>query len=315
VHTYAELYWRHALVGVGEATFSIFAPAMLSDYYPEEQRNRVLSIFYLSIPVGAALGYLLAGQLGSAFGWRTPFYVAALPGMMIALGVLLWVREPVRGAADRLKSSFERSTVWGIFRNPAFWSSSLGMAAMTFSIGGISVWMPTFLLRYNGMSLQRANLVLGAVTIVDGIAGTLAGGWMGQRWLRRNYRALYLLSGWSAALAVPGALVAFFGPRSWTVPALLIAEFFLFLNTGPLNAALVNSVSAAVRSTAIALNLFLIHALGDAPSPRLIGAVSDRTSLRLGLGLTLASMLVSAAILFSGSRFAPRLNSEGVVLQ
>jgi hypothetical protein len=165
------------------------------------------------------------------------------------------------------------------------------------------------------MSLQRANLVLGAVTIVDGIAGTLAGGWMGQRWLRRNHRALYLLSGWSAALAVPGALVAFFAPRSWTVPALLVAEFFLFLNTGPLNAALVNSVSAAVRSTAIALNLFLIHALGDAPSPRLIGAVSDRASLRVGLGLTLASMLVSAAILFFGSRFAPRLEGEAVALQ
>jgi MFS family permease len=315
VHTYTELYWRHALVGVGEATFSIFAPAMLADYYPEEQRNRVLSIFYLSIPVGAALGYLLAGQLGSAFGWRTPFYVAALPGMLIALCVLLFVREPVRGAADRLKASFERSTVWGIFRNPAFWASSLGMAAMTFSIGGISVWMPTFLTRYNGMSLQRANLVLGAVTIVDGIAGTLAGGWMGQRWLRRNHRALYLLSGWSAALAVPGALVAFFAPRSWTVPALLVAEFFLFLNTGPLNAALVNSVSAAVRSTAIALNLFLIHALGDAPSPRLIGAVSDRASLRVGLALTLASMLVSAAILFFGSRFAPRLEGEAVALR
>lgn len=311
VHTYEQLYWRHALVGVGEATFSIFAPAMLADFYPEDQRNRILSIFYISIPVGAALGYLLAGELGSAYGWRMPFYVSALPGVVIALFLLVLVREPVRGAADRLKSSIERSTIAGLFRNPAFWSSSLGMAAMTFSLGGISVWMPTFLFRYNGMSLQKANLVLGAVTIVDGIAGTIAGGWVGQRWLRHNHKALYLISGWSAVLAVPGALLAFFGPTWCTVPAMFLAEFFLFVNTGPLNTALVNSVNAAVRSSAIALNLFLIHALGDAPSPRLIGALSDRTSLRLGMGLTLAAMLVSGAILFAGGRFAPRLNVEG----
>lgn len=307
VHTYQELYWRHALVGVGEATFSIFAPAMLADFYPEEQRNRILSIFYISIPVGAALGYLLAGELGSSYGWRTPFYVCALPGVAIALLLLVLVREPVRGAADRLQATLERSTIAGLFRNPAFWTSSLGMAAWTFSIGGISVWMPTFLFRYNGMSLQRSNLVLGAITVIDGIAGTVAGGWLGQRWLRRNHKALYLISAWSAVLAVPGALLAFFGPGWCTVPAMFVAEFFLFVSTGPLNTALVNSVNAAVRSSAIALNLFLIHAFGDAPSPRLIGALSDRTSLRLGLALTLAAMLVSGAILFAGARFAPLL--------
>jgi hypothetical protein len=99
-------------------------------------------------------------------------------------------------------------------------------------------------------------------------------------------------------------VMVFFGPRWLLVPSILLAEFFLFLNTGPLNTAIVNSVSAMVRSFAIALNLFLIHALGDYPSPRLIGAISDRHGLRLGLGLTLVTLVLSASILFLGARFA-----------
>lgn len=310
VHNYGQLYFRHAVVGIGEATFSVFAPAMIADMYPERVRNKVLSVFYLSIPVGAALGYLIAGQLGSTYGWRMPFLVSAGPGLVIAILILFFVREPVRGSADLLKATPSRATILGIFRNPSYWTATLGMAMLVFTMGGISVWLPTFLSRMEGFSLARANQIVGGVTVIDGILGTVVGGWIAQRWLKTNHRALYLVSAWSALLTLPAAVMIFFGPRSLLVPAILLAEFFLFLNTGPLNAAIVNSVSAAVRSFAIALNLFLIHALGDAPSPRLIGAVSDRHGLRLGLGLTLITLLISAAILFFGARFAPPLPEE-----
>src|SRR6202050_3835227 len=103
VHSYHTLLIRHAAVGIGEATFSIFAPALLADFYPEEDRNRVLSIFYVTIPVGGALGYLTGGVLGERYGWRMPFYVAAAPGVLIALAFWLFVREPQRGAADTLQ--------------------------------------------------------------------------------------------------------------------------------------------------------------------------------------------------------------------
>ena len=307
VHTYGQLYFRHAIVGIGEATFSVFAPAMIADMYPEQARNKALSIFYLSIPVGAALGYLIAGQLGSTYGWRTPFLVSAAPGVVIALLILFFVREPRRGAADRLQATPVRATIAGLFRNPGYWSATLGMAMMVFTMGGISVWLPTFLSRLEGYSLLQANQTLGAVTVVDGILGTVVGGWLAQRWLRHDHRALYFISALSALLTLPAAVVVFFGPRTMVVPAILLAEFFLFLNTGPLNAAIVNSVSAAIRSSAIALNLFLIHALGDASSPRLIGAISDRHGLRVGLGTTLVALVLSAAILFFGAQFAPTL--------
>jgi hypothetical protein len=133
------------------------------------------------------------------------------------------------------------------------------------------------------------------------------GGWIAQRWLRTDYRALYLLSFWSVALTLPFGALLFFGPRAWAIPSLFAAEFFLFLNTGPLNAAIINSVSAPVRATAVSLNLLFIHLFGDTFSPTIIGAISDRSNLRIGLGVTLITLVVSCVILRTGARFAPPL--------
>jgi MFS family permease len=307
VYDYNTLYFRHAIVGIGEASFCIFAPSLLSDYYPEAVRNRVLSIFYLAIPVGSALGYLTGGVVGTHYGWRAPFFAAAIPGVIIAVLLAFLIEEPQRGSADRLASSADRSTFLGLFRNRAYLSSTLGMAMLVFSMGGMSVWMPTFFYRYGGYSLAKSNLLLGGITVVDGILGTWIGGWLAQRWLKHDHRALYLLSAWSGLLTIPFGALAFFGPTWLLLPSVFLAEFCLFLNTGPLNAAIVNSVSAPVRATAIAVNLFLIHALGDASSPRIIGAISDHSNLRLGMGVTLAAMVLSGVILFLGSHYAPKL--------
>ncbi len=312
VHSYWTLYVRHALVGVGEATFGIFAPAVLADFYPERDRNKVLSVFYLAIPVGAALGYVAGGQMGSLWGWRAPFFLCAIPGLAAA-ALYGWLgREPERGSSDQLMPTMDRATVAGILRNPAFLTGTFGLAALTFAMGGISAWVPTFLHRVAGLSVAKAGTLVGAITVVDGIAGTLVGGWLGQIWLRTNDRALYLVSFWSVALTLPCGIMVFFGPVKWVVPSLFVAEFFLFLNTGPLNAAIVNSVAAPVRATAVSINLFCIHFFGDTFSPQIIGAVSDRSSLRLGLGVTLISLVVSCVILWSGARFAPALEEERV---
>ena len=121
---------------------------------------------------------------------------------------------------------------------------------------------------------------------------------------------------WSVALTLPFGVLLFFGPAAWAVPSLFAAEFFLFLNTGPLNAAIVNSVSAPVRATAVSINLFCIHCFGDTFSPQIIGAISDHAkklgldsakSLSIGLGSTLIMLVVSCVILWKGARHAPPL--------
>jgi predicted MFS family arabinose efflux permease len=309
VHSYFALNLRHAALGFAEASFSIYAPALLADYFEPDQRNRILTIFYTAIPVGAAAGYALGGALGGSYGWRVPFSVSAAPGILVALLILLLLKEPKRGATDAHVSGERKpatETIFGLVANPQYLYATFGMAMVVFSLGGISAWVPSFLQRVGGYSSSSAGLIVGAVTVFGGLGGTAVGGWLAQKWLKTNKRALYLISAWSALLTVPPAVACFFGPRWAMVPGLAAALFFIFLGNGPLNAAIVNSVSGAIRATAIAFELFLIHALGDAPSPRLIGLVSDHSTLSTGLGVTLVTMVVAAGLLFIGARTVPQ---------
>jgi MFS family permease len=310
VHSYDSLNIRHAALGIGEASFGIFAPALLSDFYPPEQRNRVLTIFNVAIPVGAALGYLVGGLVGEHHGWRMAFVVSAVPGAIIALLILFFMKEPVRGASQHEKAKLQKGTVLELVRNKAYLASILGYAAVTFSLGGISWWMPSFLQRVDGRTQSNAAFLMGAITVVTGLLGTIVGGVVAQRWSKKTPKALYLVPAISAALAVPPALVCFFGPHSLTIPALAAAIFLIFLGTGPVNAATMNAVRPEVRATAMAGQLLVIHALGDAISPTIIGTVSDRSTLNLGLGSTLITLLIASVIFFIGSRYAPSLDDE-----
>ena len=305
-HTYGELLVRHTLVGVGEATFVTIAPTFVVDLFSEDKRARILGVFYLAIPVGSAAGYLLGGYLAPIYGWRFPFYIAAAPGFVLALAVLL-LKEPERGQFDTLKATPERRTILGLLHNRAFLTATLGMAAMTFSLGGIQVWMPQFLFSERHYSLERANLMFGLIVVVDGIVASLAGGWLGDYLLRRTKSAYYLVSAISMALGVPFMIVALFSSGRLMVPAIGVAAFFLLLNTSPLNAAVINSVDAHIRATAISVNIFVIHILGDVPSPTMMGWVADHRSLQAAFILPVIAMAVSSAILLSGMKYAPAI--------
>ncbi len=305
-HTYGELLVRHTLVGVGEATFVTIAPTFVVDLFSEDKRARILGVFYLAIPVGSAAGYLLGGYLAPIYGWRFPFYIAAAPGFVLALAVLL-LKEPERGQFDTLKATPERRSILGLLHNRAFLAATMGMAAMTFSLGGIQVWMPQFLFSERHYSLERANLMFGLIVVVDGIVASLAGGWLGDYLLRRTKSAYYLVSAISMALGVPFMIVALFSSGRLMVPAIGVAAFFLLLNTSPLNAAVINSVDAHIRATAISVNIFVIHILGDVPSPTMMGWVADHRSLQAAFILPVIAMAVSSAILLSGMKYAPAI--------
>ena len=184
------------------------------------------------------------------------------------------------------------------------------MAAMTFSLGGIQVWIPQFLYSERGYSLENANLMFGLIIVVDGILASLAGGWLGDYLLPRMKGSYYLVSAASMALGVPAMIVALFVRGRVMIPAIAVAAFFLLLNTAPLNAAVINSVDAHIRATALAVNIFIIHILGDVPSPTLMGYVADKRSLQAAFVLPVIAMAVSSAILFYGMRFAPAVSVD-----
>jgi predicted MFS family arabinose efflux permease len=309
-HSYDALLLRHTLVGVGEASFVTISPTVVADLFPESKRGRVLGFFYLAIPVGFALGYPIGGYFGTHFGWRAPFLLAGFPGFVLGALVLL-LPDPPRGQFDSLKETPERGSAIGLTRNPAFLTATLGMAMMTFAQGGLLVWMPTFLSRMRGYSLLQANNLFGVIIAIDGTVASLAGGWLGDRLLRRTRSAYYLVSAASMGLGIPVMAVALFNHGTAMVPAIALSGFLLLLNTAPLNAAVINSVGAHIRATAIAVNLFVIHFLGDAFSPWLIGKVSDQSSLESGFVSTVVATALSAAILFYGMKFAPAVKVDG----
>jgi predicted MFS family arabinose efflux permease len=309
--SYRPLLAARTAVGVGEASFGTVSPGLLADFFPRERRGRVISLFYLAIPVGSALGYLLGGLIGARWGWHAAFLMVGLPGLLLVPPLLL-LREPPRGGGD---AAFAPATTgepaskrYGeLVRNRSFVVNTLAMAAMTFAIGGLAQWVPSFLNRVHGLDVARANILFGGITVLAGIIGTVSGGWLGDRYQQRSPRGYLLVSGAGFLLGAPLAAAAILAPSTPLCLALIFcAETFLFLNTGPLNTVIVNVVGPGARSMAFAVNIFCIHALGDAVSPTIIGWLSDRWGLRAGLLLTPLMILLAALFCLLCGRYIER---------
>lgn len=296
---YAQLFLARALVGIGESCYGAASPSFVAEFYPPQRRGRVLALFSMAIPVGSALGYIAGGAVGQALGWRNAFYLVGLPGL--ALAWLAWrLPEPPARAATVAPAPVRGYLA--LFKVRSFLHVTLAGAAMTFALGGFAVWMPSFFHRQYGLSLGQAGTLFGGVTVLSGIAGSLAGGWLADWALKRTSRAYLLVSGAGLLLGMPLAAAAIAAPGVVSATAaLFLAEFFLFLNMGPLNAVIVSVIEAGSRSMAFAANIFVIHALGDAVSPALIGMASDRWGLKTALlaaclFLGLASAFCAAAM-------------------
>lgn len=299
---YWQLLGARAAVGIGEAAYGTIAPALLADAFPERLRGRVFAIFYMAIPVGSAFGYLIGGAVIKTHTWRDAFFVAGLPGLLLAV-IALFMRDPPRGANDPHSDDTTPApkgwvgTYGPFFSNAPYVRTVLGYAAYTFAIGGIAVWMPSFMERVRGFPSGTASIQLGYVLVATGFAGTIIGGWITD-WLRRRTKQANLwLSGVATLAAAPLALAALQATDHHTFWILISAtEFLIFLSTGPINVAIVSEVPPTARAAAMALSILAIHTLGDVPAPPLIGFLSDRSSLAQAVLLIPVAVLVSGAI-------------------
>jgi MFS family permease len=312
---YRTLLGARATVGVGEASFGTVSPGLITDLFPKERRGRVLAWFYVAIPVGSALGYLLGGVLGQRYGWHAAFLLVGVPGLLLAVPIAL-LRTPPRGGDDAKPWASQGKASAGyaaLFKNRSFICNTLATAAMTFAIGGLAQWMPSFLYRAHSIDVAKANTMFGATTVLAGILGTMAGGWFGDFWQKRNGKGYLLISGWGLLIGAPFAVRAILAPGlNSCMIAIFIAEFFLFLNTGPLNTVIVNVTNPAVRAMAFAVNIFFIHALGDAVSPSILGWLSDQWGLRYALLITPGAMALAGLFCFICGRFVERDMAQAV---
>lgn len=303
---YRTLLAARATVGVGEASFGTVSPGLIADFFPKERRGEILSWFYVAIPVGSALGYLLGGVLGQKFGWHAAFLLVGAPGLLLAIPIAL-LRTPPRGGDDAASAPQKGKVAGGyrdLFRNRSFVCNTLAMASMTFAIGGLAQWIPSFLYRFHSLDVAKGNTLFGATTVLAGILGTLAGGWLGDRWQKKSGTGYLQVSGWGFLIGTPFAAWAILAPGLTScMSAIFVAEFFLFLNTGPLNTVIINVTPPAVRAMAFAVNIFFIHALGDAFSPSILGWLSDQWGLRSALLITPLAMALAGLLCFVCGRF------------
>lgn len=300
--TFVLLIIARAATGVGEAGYGTIAPSFISDLFTPARRSRMLAIFYTAMPLGAAAGFILGGYVGDKHGWQTAFFVGGAPGIVLGL-MCFFIAEPKRGgmeAAPVEKVPFTAG-LKALLTNGRFWVVTAGLTLMTFSIGGLSNWMPKFLEDERGFSGTDAGLALGATTVVGGLLGTLAGGFLGDRVEKKLPGGGVLMSGVGLTLAAPMMLVAVHAEsRHLLLASLLLAQFFIFLNNGPLNAAIVNVVSPGFRAFAFSIATMTLHLLGDAASPAIIGWISDTSKAAGGPGLATAIQLNALPVLTGG---------------
>jgi MFS transporter, Spinster family, sphingosine-1-phosphate transporter len=303
-----------AFVGIGEAAYATISPALLSDFYPPKKRNRILTIFYVAIPVGSALGFVLGGIFGDAFGWRAAFLICGLPGLALA-AIVLMIRDPGRGRFDTdaavVPLPWARA-LGPLLQNRAYVLAVAGYAAVTFASGALADWFPTFLQRQHAMSVKASGMYVGTSAALGGLLGTALGGMCGdvlKRWTRHPYLAL---SGWSMVLTTVFAFLALrLSNTTAAIIMLFVAQFFLWFYNGPINALIANCVPSALRVRAFALSILSIHLFGDAVSPSIVATASDHIGLQHAIQMVPLALGAGALIWLFAWRSLPNQTSSG----
>lgn len=305
--TFGGLLLTRCLVGIGEAAYGPIAPTMIADMFPVKNRGRMLSWFYMAIPVGSALGFVLGGLVAAYLGWRWAFYLVVPPGIVLGLWCL-FMREPKKGQFDKAEAK-HRMTLkdyTGLAKNRSYVLNTLGMAAMTFAIGGLAFWMPSYIHEFRGVAnLAQVNLIFGAILVVSGLTATLSGGILADKLSKKYPGAYFLVSGCAMLIGFPFWIASLYVPFPYAWGCIFMACFCLFFNTGPTNTILANVTHPAIRASAYALNILVIHSLGDVISPLVIGAVTDAFDKNMNIAFLGVSglVLVGGILWLWGARY------------
>ncbi|HVF68134.1 MAG TPA: MFS transporter [Pyrinomonadaceae bacterium] len=334
-----------ACVGVGESAYSTITPSLIADYFPPHRRATALGVFQAAIPMGFALGFVIGGVLAHFFGWRVAFMIVGVPGLLTA--VLVWrLREPRRGATEgppsrregvatdegaRDESALEEiveapaevsralaeegsdestlRTVARILSTRDWLISTVAYTALTAALGAFATWATVVLVRDKGMSQTSAAITLGVVTLLAGATGTFGGGWIADRFAAKRHNAYFLVCAVGTLLGVvPTFLVLAADSPYVFLPSTFLAVSLLFVSNAPFHAILLESVPVGARAMAVALNIVIIHAFGDAISRALVGVLSDSlkeghfaalSALASALGIESATQHLTTALLIA----------------
>jgi len=272
-------------VGFGEAGGSPPSYSLVSDYFPADKRGTGLAIYSLGVPLGSMIGAFAGGKIAVAYGWRTAFFAVGAPGIVLAVLLLLLVREPKRGGLDAFAEGETThppappllSAIAGFFANRTLTLTALSSGLSAFVGYAGLVWNPQFLENVKHMSESDVATYYAVVLGVTGIIGTFGAGWLVDRLSHRDRRWFAWVPAIAFALSIPFWLGLLWAP-TWQLAILFLAGPTLLNNMylSPALTVVQNAVPPAQRTITGAILLFVLNLIGLGAGPVYVGWVADR---------------------------------------
>ena len=306
VQNYTQLLLARLGVGLGEAGGSPPSHSMLSDYFPEEKRGTAISIYTTGIYFGIFFGYFAGGWIAETFGWRNAFFIVGIPGIVLAFLLLILVREPKRTLAattNQNKASF-KDTMAVLAKRPSFWWIALGCSTASFVGYGNGNFFPSLLIRNYGLSVTEVGVVLGIIGGTTGMLGTFLGGYLADRWGKKDKRWYVRIALYGILLSLPLSYITLLGTEPlYVIMAYAPGHILGTLYLGPCIAICHTLVPAGMRASASAIRLFVITMIGLGLGPLFVGVLSDTYSTYFGTENLRYAMVTALTIGTSGVFF------------
>jgi len=287
------------LMGAGEASCLPPSNAMISDLFPKARRPLALAIFGTANSIAFIALFPIAGWIAQAYGWRTMFVAAGIPGLILAAIFYLTVREPSRGAQEDKRGAIAaadfRQTLRFLAGSRTYLLILAGVTLMGANIFAAGTWTPTFLNRVHHMGIAEVAASIGPVRGLVGAIGILAGGIVIDRLAPQRAQWRIRLPALACMLAGPSEALFLLGDPRWLwMLGFGLTSFFTLLHQGPIYAATMDVARVRMRALAISIVLFCAALLGQVVGPLAVGALNDALHATLGDDAIRYSLLIIA---------------------
>lgn len=302
---FTQIFLLRLGVGVGEASCAPAATSLISDLFPEDKRARAMSIFMLGLPVGIALSFAVSGWVSQAYGWRTAFFVAGFPGLLLAAAAL-FIREPLRSDAPTVASttSFSWEPFRRVFSSQTMFWLILSGAVHNFSLYALSSFMTPYLMRFHDLDIRDANIIAMLVNGIFTLPGLIFGGIAGdlaKRW--RTNGGLIVVAA-ATLLSVPlfyTGIMAEAGSTTVFLLAMGSAFALMYFYYSITYATIADITPRELRGTAMAVYFMAMYLLGGALGPYVVGAMSDHFTRNAAIAGGVTELTAAALEPFRGA--------------
>jgi MFS family permease len=312
--SFTHLAIARAGVGIGEAVIVPAAMAIISNVYSPSKRPQAMGIFYAGGMIGVFLAWVAGGWVAAHYGWRSAFFLAGPPGIVIAILILIFKLETPREATANVQRASSRSTFRELLGNRAFILLTFASALLAFVTVGLVSMVGSFFIRSHAMTPGEVGFIFGPIMAAGMACGQISGGWIGSRLARHGVGALILFSGWIVIALFPTYMLLLLTPSKELALGLIFVAMMMATVCSPCYSAAYQSVCAPhTRATAAGIHALVIAVIGGALTPFLVGALSDywrpefgRDSLRYAMTVGLLTCLASGLLFFHARRHLKR---------